>query len=176
MAMVLGTRYRTWFVTPIALFCFFALSSCIGRGGDAAKQITIPIMNFNELSPLLNRDNDTVYIVNFWATWCAPCVKEIPHFERISKEYSASAVRVILVNLDFPIHYETRLLPFVQEWIVSSKVIMLNDPDANSWIPRVHEGWTGSIPATLIYRGSSRIFLERELSYEDLVVALLRFF
>jgi thiol-disulfide isomerase/thioredoxin len=132
------------------------------------KSSSVPIVDFSGIEPLLNIKSDTTYIINFWATWCAPCVKELPYIEQIAKEYSNKKVRVILVNLDFPNHYESRLIPFINEHSIASEVIMLDDPDANSWIDRVDASWSGSIPATLIYNNTKREFFEKEFSYNEL--------
>ncbi|MDY0196844.1 MAG: TlpA disulfide reductase family protein [Tenuifilaceae bacterium] len=132
------------------------------------KSSSVPIVDFSGIEPLLNISSDTTYIINFWATWCAPCVKELPYLEQIAKEYSHRKVRVILVNLDFPNHYESRLIPFINEQNISSEVIMLDDPDANNWIDRVDASWSGSIPATLIYNKTKREFFEKEFNYNEL--------
>ena len=53
--------------------------------------------NFNDLEKALVKENDTLYVINFWATWCAPCVKELPHFESYNNENSNKKIKVILV-------------------------------------------------------------------------------
>lgn len=128
----------------------------------------IPIMDFDELYPLLNQQNDTTYVVNFWATWCAPCVREIPAFEKLYEMYKGQKVQVILVSLDFPNHLQSRVVPFVEQNNVKSRVILLDDSDANRWIPMVSENWTGAIPATLIFNRESRKFFQREFYFEEL--------
>jgi thiol-disulfide isomerase/thioredoxin len=113
--------------------------------------------------------------VNFWATWCAPCVKEIPYFEKIASEFENRKLKVILINLDFPNHYESRLLPFVQSNGIKSKIVMLDDPDANRWINQVDPRWSGSIPATLIYNKYERKFFEQEFTFQELKDAVTAF-
>lgn len=132
------------------------------------KAEIIPIVDFDGLKPLLHKDNDTLYVVNFWATWCAPCVKEIPYFEQIASEFVDRKLKVILINLDFPNHYESRLIPFVKENGIKSTIVMLDDPDANRWINEVNTNWSGSIPATLIYNKHERKFFEQEFTYQEL--------
>ena len=51
-----------------------------------------PVYNFSELEPLLNKVDNKTYVVNFWATWCAPCVKELPYFEQLNAEYKTNPV------------------------------------------------------------------------------------
>jgi thiol-disulfide isomerase/thioredoxin len=130
--------------------------------------LNIPRMSFSQFEPYLQKSNDTVYIINFWATWCKPCIKELPDFERINQEYRNEKVKVILVSLDFPNKHDESLIPFLAEHKIKSHVIHLTDTDANSWIDKISPFWSGAIPATVIYKGSSREFYEKALTYEEL--------
>lgn len=128
----------------------------------------IPTLNYEELKPYLNQKDNTTYVVNFWATWCAPCVKELPYFENIQKNYGSKNVKVILVSLDFPNNKETALLPYVKKKNLQSKVLHLDDPNEQFWIADVSESWSGAIPATLIYNKERREFYEQSFSQEEL--------
>jgi thiol-disulfide isomerase/thioredoxin len=112
--------------------------------------------------------NDTTYVINFWATWCSPCVKEIGFFEEVHTSFKDSKVKVILVSLDFPNQLERRLIPFLEEKEISASVMLMTDLDYNSWIDRVDKSWSGAIPATLIFNQEDRVFLEQELSRDEL--------
>lgn len=161
----------------IALVLVYTFLGCSPnkRANKEDSSKPIPIVDFKKVEPLLHKSNDTLYVINFWATWCAPCVKEIPYFERIASEFSDNKIEVILINLDFPNHYESRLLPFIEMNKVKSRVLMLDDPDANRWINEVDTSWSGSIPATLIYNKSKRRFYEKEFSYKELQEAVSTF-
>jgi len=126
------------------------------------------VLTFSDFEPHLHLSNDTTYLVNFWASWCTPCVDELPAFEKISKEYGHDKVKVLLISLDFPKQIDSRLIPFIKKNGIQSEVLVLNDPDANNWINKVDAEWSGSIPATLIYNSNTRIFREGVYTYEDL--------
>lgn len=129
----------------------------------------LPVHNFDTLEKeYLSITNDTTYIINFWATWCKPCVKELPAFERIGEAYVDKHVKVVLVSLDFPENIETRVLPFIEKNGLKSEVILLDDPDANAWIPKVDSEWSGAIPATIILNKKMKSFYERSFSFEEL--------
>ncbi|MCB0806749.1 MAG: redoxin domain-containing protein [Bacteroidales bacterium] len=145
------------------LMILFAIPVLAGKNPDR-----IPRMDFDTFESLLHKDNDTLYIVNFWATWCKPCVKELPDFEKIRTEYNGQKVSVLLVSLDFPNKHEELLIPFVDKNNLQSEVIHLIDVDANKWIDKVSSSWSGAIPATLIYKGEFRKFHEGQMSYEEL--------
>lgn len=136
---------------------------------SASKEnLKVPIYNFSELEPLLQKKNDTTYVVNFWATWCKPCIKELPYFEKVNKEYADKKVKVVLVSLDFPDILEKQVIPFIEKRGIQSQVVLLDDPDANGWIPKVSPEWSGAIPATIIYNSKNRKFYEKAFTQSEL--------
>lgn len=127
---------------------------------------TVPSLSYTELKPLLNQEGDKIYVVNFWATWCAPCIKELPYFEVLDQRED---VEVLLVSLDFPKHKESRLLPFIKKNKLQSKVVLLDDANENYWINDIHPNWSGAIPATIVYNNDKRDFYERSFTQNELL-------
>lgn len=128
----------------------------------------LPIYNFDQLEPLLNRKDNKTYVINFWATWCAPCVKELPYFEKINAEQKNANVEVVLVSLDMKKMWESHLIPFIEKKDLKSKIVILDDPKQHTWIPKVNADWSGAIPATIIYNGDKRAFYEQSFTYDEL--------
>ena len=128
----------------------------------------IVIHDFDSFEPYLNQQNDTIYVVNFWATWCIPCVKELPDFERINREYKSEKFRMLLVSLDFKSQVKKSVIPFIKERNIESEVVLLSDPNSNEWINKVNTDWTGSIPATIIYNKDFYYFHEGSMTYNEL--------
>ena len=126
----------------------------------------IPIVTLQQLQCKIKVKNDTTYVVNFWATWCAPCVKELPCFDSITSLYKPFPVKVFLVSIDFKEDIETKLIPFLRKKKVQSEVLLLNETDANYFIPQIDTTWTGSIPATLIINTTKDMhrFFEKKIS------------
>jgi thiol-disulfide isomerase/thioredoxin len=139
------------------------------------KDFDLEIYDFNDFEKFLRMDDDKVYVINFWATWCKPCIKELPYFEQLNKKYSNKNVEVILVSLDFPHLYDTKLKPFIVKNQLASKVIVLDDVDMDTWIPKVSETWSGSIPATIIYKNDESEFYERSFSFKELETEVKQF-
>lgn len=148
---------------PTALVLFLLLSFTFPVMSQDVK-----VMDYKGMEPILSLRNDTTYIVNFWATWCIPCIKELPYFQKIDSKYKDSNVKVLLVSLDFLKHMDTRLKPFIEKHKISAEVILLNDPDANSWIDKVSPDWSGALPATVIYNRNFHAFYEKSFTYEEL--------
>lgn len=130
----------------------------------------VEVIAVDRLKNELNRQADSVYIVNFWATWCKPCTEEMPDLLKIGEEFSDENMVLTLISLDLPSMMETRLAEFIDDYDISTRVLLLDDPDANKWIPMVDESWSGSIPATLIYAPGKdyRKFHEGIITYAEL--------
>lgn len=142
---------------------------------EVNDQVKFPVYDFESFEPLLYKEDDKTYVVNFWATWCKPCIVELPYFEKVNAEQKENNVEVILVSLDMPSMWKSKLEPFVEKKDIKSKVIILDDPKQNDWIPKVAEDWGGGIPATLIYNKDKRAFYEQGFTYEELNEELNKF-
>lgn len=134
-----------------------------------------PIYNFEKFEPFLHKQDDKVYVINFWATWCRPCVKEMPAFNQLYDKYHDKNVEIILVSLDFGESLEIKIRLFKNNHEIKSKIVILDDPDSNSWINKVNKDWSGAIPATLIYNKDKREFYEQSFDFEELEKELKKF-
>lgn len=137
----------------------------------------VQVVKWEKVQKLLQQNSDTTYIINFWATWCKPCVAELPTFKQLNEHYSGQKVRVLLVSMDFAKDLTARVQPFVERWQINNPVWLLNEPDYDSWINKVSRNWSGAIPATLILNNQKRkrIFFEQSLEYDRLVKELNEF-
>lgn len=121
----------------------------------------IPVYkNYDQIAHLFEQANDTTYVVNFWATWCKPCVEELPFFEQMTEKHQNEKVQVLLVSLDFKKQLESKLKPFLEEKTLQSEVVAFIDGKYNNWIDNISPDWSGAIPATLIYNKTKRTFFE----------------
>ena len=152
-----------------------AISQEVTVENSSSEDIQLEIHDFNGLEKYLTYADEKTYVVNFWATWCAPCIKELPYFEKLNSKYKDKNVEVILVSLDFPHQYETKLKPFIVEKNLKSKIVVLDDVDMNTWIPKVNENWDGAIPVTIIYNKDKREFYDGIFTYEELEKELKQF-
>ena len=152
----------------LSLFVFPAREITQHRPSEGVSDsLSIPVLDYNQLKPLLHLDNDTTYVINFWATWCVPCVKELPYFIQLDSMHKTGAFKLVLVSLDFKKDYLRKLQPFVLQRGLEKNVLVLEDNDSNYWIDDIDKTWSGSIPATLVYRGKKRAFYERTFQHLD---------
>jgi thiol-disulfide isomerase/thioredoxin len=154
-------------------FIFIGISSCkkalIAQiSASEISKISVKSYSYEELKHFLEKQDEYIYVVNFWATWCGPCVKELPDFEKINKRYASKNVKVLLVSLDFPKQKEKKLIPFLTKRRIQSKVVLLDDIHDDVWRKAIDSSWSGAIPATLIYSRDKRIFYEQSFDFETL--------
>jgi thiol-disulfide isomerase/thioredoxin len=136
----------------------------------AAAAQTVKIVSYSQLEELVSTEKEKLLVVNFWATWCVPCVKELPAFEKLNAGYAEKNVRVVLVSIDYPDRLQNTLIPFLKKKKITAETLLLDEPNANQWIDKVSPSWSGSIPATLIVdaKTQKRDFYEREFTWEEL--------
>jgi thiol-disulfide isomerase/thioredoxin len=129
----------------------------------------VAIVNLQQLqSYAATKHNDTLYVVNFWATWCDPCVKELPVFQQEEKKYAEKKVKMIFVSMN-----ATRELSKVQTFAdnqnLGPTVLLLNAGNPNDWIDKIDSSWSGTIPATAMYKWGKKVyFREGEFTSESL--------
>ncbi|MGE8342780.1 MAG: redoxin domain-containing protein [Flavobacterium sp.] len=129
----------------------------------------VKLLNINQLNERIKNGKDSTYVVNFWATWCAPCIKELPHFEKLGAEHKSEKVAVLLVSLDFKSKLQSNVIPFVKRKNLKNEVFLLNESNPQEFIDRIDPSWSGSIPATLFIKNDKRKFVESEFTYEQLL-------
>ncbi|MFT7298143.1 MAG: thiol-disulfide isomerase/thioredoxin [Sphingobacteriales bacterium] len=129
----------------------------------------VEVVNFDQMENYYSQESDVLYVVNFWATWCKPCVSEMPLFDALSRKENPK-VKVIMVSLDFPEELDETVGPFLKEKNIHPQTLLLDAGNPNVWIDRVSPEWGGAIPGTLFIRASdnTRIFVEDEFEKGEL--------
>ena len=117
--------------------------------------VSVSIYKFENFKNFLEAENDTTYIINFWATWCRPCVEELPYFAELYQKNKDTKLRFIFVSLDFEKEIEKKLLPFLKKNKLYGEVLVLSQKGMNNWIDQIESSWSGSLPATLIVNSNS---------------------
>ncbi len=153
------------------LLLFFAFTFC------AFAQKAVSVYKTDGLLKRINNKSDTIYVVNFWATWCKPCVAELPEFEKFNKQNKTRIVKVLLVSMDFKEDMDKKLVPFLEKNKYSMECILLDEVNGNDFINKINLKWSGAIPATLFttQNKSKEHFLEKKLSLEMLNETLSAF-
>ena len=144
--------------TPVIILILF-----FGLVFNSFSQNTVEVIGVDKLMELINNKSEKVRVINFWATWCGPCVKELPYFEQFGAD-NPDQVEVILISLDF-VEKLDRVNNFIQRRGLVSQVYLLDDIDYDSWIGKVSDKWSGAIPATMFIdsKNGKYLFFEKEM-------------
>lgn len=137
----------------------------------------IKVIKYPELLSLIESPNEKTRVINFWATWCGPCIKELSQFESLHEKYQSENTEVILVSFDFIEQLDDKVLPFIQKKNLKSSLYLLDETDYNAFIDKVDSSWSGAIPATLMLNGRNkkRAFYEQEFEENELEKTYLEF-
>lgn len=139
-------------------------------GQGICQQMNTEVTKLDKLQRLLSTRADGILVVNFWATWCAPCVKELPLFEKLHAE-ARLGVSVVLVSLDLDIDPNPeKVYKLVERKGLKSKVLLLDEKNPNTWIDSIDPTWSGALPATIVInqKTGKRKFVESSLHEGDL--------
>jgi thiol-disulfide isomerase/thioredoxin len=139
----------------------------------AVSAQTVKKVKIEELAEYI-RQSDRPLVVNFWATWCAPCLKEIPYFQEEVKKYAGQKAELVLVSLDFPEAYPSRLTTFIKKQKYEASFYWLDETNADHFCPQIDPKWSGSIPSTLFVNNKTgyRRFVERQLTHPQFILAM----
>jgi len=127
----------------------------IANTEDQPAAKLLPVVSLAQTASFLGKKNDTLYITNFFATWCKPCVEEIPHFKKKIEELKNQPVKITFVSLDQKEIWNSKVPLFTQGQGIENHTVLLDGEllDANFFASNFKE-WTGSaIPFTFMRKG-----------------------
>lgn len=133
------------------------------------------VIKYEALEKITEKQDDVLYVVNFWATWCRPCVREIPDFMEVNNKFSSRKdFKMILVSVDDKDNLKSEVLPFLKDNQITADVYLLDDTKRmNYWMPKVDKSWSGSIPATVFYKNGEKLkFVEKQLHKAELITII----
>ena len=134
------------------------------------KAQDVKTIKYEELLEMVNQNNDQLIVVNFWATWCGPCVSEMPHFTEVNEKYKDNPnFKLLLVSMDRVKQLES-VKKFITANNINAEVVLLDDNKRmNEWIPKIDKSWSGNIPVTAFFQNGEKVhFVGQEMSKNEL--------
>ncbi len=143
------------------LFVFAKGYNSFGQASDIVK--------IDQLTSSIKAEKERVQVINFWATWCGPCIKELPLFEQLNEARKDIRVRLVSLDLDLDPNPD-KVRNFAVRKKLKAEIVMLDERDPNSFIDKIDKSWSGALPATLVInnKNGKRRFINRELKEGEL--------
>lgn len=143
------------------LFVFANGYNSFGQASDIVK--------IDQLTSSIKAEKERVQVINFWATWCGPCIKELPLFEQLNEARKDIRVRLVSLDLDLDPNPD-KVRNFAVRKKLKAEIVMLDERDPNSFIDKIDKSWSGALPATLVInnKNGKRRFINRELKEGEL--------
>lgn len=132
---------------------------------------TVNLITIDQLNERINKGLDTTFIINFWATWCSPCKKELPYFIQFENDYKKDKLKVLLISVDFKSVINSSVVPYLKKIKKRHDLFLLDEKSEQEYIDRVDKNWSGALPATLFIKAGKRKFFENEFTYPQLVMS-----
>ncbi len=152
------------------VFCLFL---------NVSAQYKLEKINLREFQSLVHKKDDVLYVVNFWATWCKPCIEELPGFMDVNAYYrDHPKFKMILISFDNKRLLDTKVKRFVEKNNIEADVYLLDD-DRNilELLPEIDENWNGAIPSTVFYKNEKKLKFHQlsmtPFELQDLIEAFL---
>ncbi len=130
----------------VLAFIFLLILVNISLPQDVRK-----VSSLNQIDSLKSSYDGNVTLVNFWASWCKPCVEEFPDLLRLRSDYTGKGLKVVFISLDFPEEVNTKLIPFLKKNNVDFTTFYGDFKNTEEIMDYFDKKWDGAIPATFIF-------------------------
>ena len=135
-----------------------------------AQSKEVKVIQYEELFKMIQQPSDQLIAVNFWATWCGPCVEEMPHFVEVNEKYKDNKnFKLLFVSMDRAKQLD-KVKQFILDKGINAEVVLLDDNKRmNEWIPAIDKSWSGNIPVTAFYQNGEKVhFVGSEMNKSEL--------
>lgn len=117
----------------------------------------VEMIRLAELKQMIRSDSGNVVLVNAWASWCKPCLDEMPGLLKARRLYRGKAFRFILISADDPGNVETKARSALKKFGVDFTSYAIADSTQDAFITGMSEAWNGALPATFLYDRRGRL-------------------
>ncbi len=128
----------------------------------SSNAINVALLKPAAFAGMIKASAGKVVVVNFWATWCGPCVAEFPEFVKLDNEYKAKGtVRFVHITADDSTDLKTKVIPFLKKQQSQADQFLQDTEDPQEMIDAVFKEWSGVLPATFVYDKTGKMVFHR---------------
>ncbi|MES2520295.1 MAG: redoxin domain-containing protein [Bacteroidota bacterium] len=131
------------------------------KEGWGKEPVSIESIDDEGIKKLLKNDSGKLRLVNVWATWCGPCVAEIPDFLNINRMYRNRDFELITISADKP-DKKDKALATLKRLQASSKNYIFNSDDVYKLIELIDPKWQGALPYTLLIEPNGKVVYQKQ--------------
>ncbi len=157
MPILVGETAKRRPLRPSGLAAVFLLAMLLSVSCMSEPVDRVTVIDADELSALLAEHEGRLVLVNFWATWCRPCLKEIPALMELAQEYASRGFTLVPVSLDDPFQLESMLLPFLNEFFPDFKTYARSDRDMDTIVSVIDPAWNQVLPTSYLLDQRGRV-------------------
>ena len=142
---------------------------CLITLSNSTKAQQAEMMKLDKFLGMIEAPSSKIKVINFWATWCAPCIKEIPFFEKVNRERQDVKITLVSMDIDQDPNPD-KIYKFIARKKLASEILILDEKNPRSWIAKIDKKWSGNLPVTLLVNTNNgkRKFVERQLNEGEL--------
>ena len=126
-----------------------------------SKNVELQTTTLNELQGIIENSSDKLRLINFWATWCGPCVIEFPELVNLQRIYGGRDFELVSVSLDDP-SKEEKVLQFLMDKNAAINNFLYTGNNKYKLIETVDKQWSGSIPFTILVAPGGEILYRHQ--------------
>lgn len=117
----------------------------------------VDTLNAGQLKEKIKNRGDKILVINFWATWCVPCVEEFPSLVKLAENYKNEDVEFLSLSVDLVKEINSAVIPFLQKQKVNFPVYVIPEKESEKVISLVEPDWNGAIPATAFFNKKGKL-------------------
>lgn len=145
-------------ILSVAVFGL-SITGCAKSNSQKASSIpsTVSLLSFDQMTTYLDQHKGKPLLINFWATWCDPCVEELPDLIKLYKNHHKDNLQMVGFSVDFPEDINTKVKPFVKSHKIPYPIYVANPDDQDALINHFSKDWSGAVPATFLYDSNGKL-------------------
>ena len=136
-----------------------------GRKAELAEiesqPVTLQPASADQFKALRKNDSGKLRLVNFWATWCAPCVQEMPEIQTMLRMYGHRAFEVTTVSINYP-DEKPAALAALTRLHATSRNLILGSTDIYTLLAAFDPDWNAAVPYTMLIKPNGEVVYKNQ--------------